>query len=193
MPQGPGVVLLVRHGETEWSSSGRHTGRTDVPLTTHGEDMARALAPRIAAYAPALVLASPLQRAWRTAELAGLAPERDEDLVERGYGDYEGRSTTEIRSAVGDPAWSVWDAVDGGLEPLEDVATRCRRVLRRCEPVLERGGTAVLVAHAHLLRVLAAVWLALPPDRGRSFVLDAAAMGELGRERETPVIRRWNI
>ncbi len=187
------MIVLVRHGETEWSATGRHTGGTDVRPTAHGAGLARARAPRLATYDVGLVLCSPLQRAWRTSALAGLVPERDDDLLERGYGAFEGRTTAEIRADLEEPDWSVWDTDEGGVEPLASVGERCRRVLARCAPVTAEGRDVVLVAHAHLLRVLAATWLGLPPVHGRSFVLDAAGLGELGHERETPVLHRWNV
>jgi broad specificity phosphatase PhoE len=187
-----GRIIVIRHGETEWSRDGRHTGRTDVPLTPTGERDARALSPRMASLTPGLVLTSPLQRARLTAELAGLSASVDDRLVEWDYGDFEGRTTTEIRDALHDPAWSVWNAVGGLGESVDDVGDRARGVLERCRPYVDRGDDVVLVAHSHLLRILTAVWLGLPPSYGASFVLDPAGVGELGDERTTPVLLSWN-
>jgi probable phosphoglycerate mutase len=183
-------MLVVRHGETEWSRAGRHTGRTDVPLSPEGEAQARGLAGVVSRWHPRLVLTSPLLRARRTAELAGLSPQVDPDLAEWDYGVYEGRTTAEIRA--GDPGWSVWASPPGLAESLGDVADRAGRVLARCGPVLAAGDDVVLVAHAHLLRVLTATWLGLPPRGGSSLVLGPGGTGVLGHERETPVLLRWN-
>lgn len=195
---GPvGRIVVVRHGETAWSRDGRHTGRTDVPLTPVGEERARGIGARLLTVlpglSPALVLSSPLVRARRTAELAGLAPALDPDLGEWDYGDYEGRTTAEIRSSAADPDWSVWTAQAGLGESCADVGVRAARVIRRCLPVVRGGGDVVLVSHAHLLRILAATWLSLPPRRGDSFVLEPAGVGVLGHERDTQVLRGWNI
>jgi probable phosphoglycerate mutase len=187
-----GRLHLVRHGETEWSRAGRHTGRTDVALTPAGEERARALAPRLLDLEPVLVLASPLVRAQETARLAGLTPETEPDLVEWDYGVYEGRTTADIRQDLGDPDWTIWRAVDGLGESAAQVGERVARVLARCDAALA-SGDVVLVAHAHVLRILTAVWLGLPADRGRSFVLDPAGLAVLGHERETPVIAAWNV
>lgn len=187
-----GSILVVRHGETAWSRAGRHTGRTDVPLEPEGEERARALAPHLASLRPELVLCSPLARARRTAELCGLTAEVDADLLEWDYGAYEGRTTAEIRSATGDPAWSVWDSPAGLGETLVDVARRAGRVLDRCRPVVDRGDEVVLVAHAHLLRVLTALWIDLPARAGEHLVLGPAATGLLGFERDTRALLRWN-
>ena len=192
MSSGTGRILVVRHGETEWSRGGRHTGRTDVPLTPLGEQRAAALAPALRAWRPELVLCSPLQRARRTAELAGLSPQDDPDLLEWDYGAYEGLTTAEIRESVGDPDWSVWTTTDGLGESAADVAVRAERVLTRCRPLLHAGQDVVLVAHAHLLRILTATWLRMPPVGGASLVLDPAGTGVLGYERETPALLRWN-
>ena len=192
MSPGTGRILVVRHGETAWSRDGRHTGRTDVPLTPEGQERASRLAPVLRDWHPALVLCSPLQRARRTAELAGLDPESDPDLLEWDYGDYEGRTTSEIRETLGDPEWSVWTTSTGLGESVESVGGRAGRVLARCRPLLERGDDVVLVAHAHLLRILTATWLGMPPRGGASFVLAPAGTGLLGYERETPALLRWN-
>ncbi len=181
-------ILLIRHGETEWSRTRRHTGRSDLPLEPAGEAAARALRPRLAGEAYGLVLSSPLRRAWRTAELAGLAPAADDDLREWDYGAYEGRTTPEIREER--PGWDLWrDGCPDG-EDAAAVGARVDRVIARvldAEPEL-----AVLVAHSHLLRVLAARWIELDPSAGGRLVLATTALSELGFERERRVILRWN-
>ena len=188
-----GRIVVLRHAETAWSKDGRHTGRTDVPLTPEGEEAARTVSARLAAYSPALVLVSPLVRARRTAELAGLTGETDPDLVEWDYGVYEGRTTQSIKDDLGDPAWSVWTTLDGLGESVDDVGTRAARVLTRCQPVVESGEDVVLVAHAHLLRILTAVHLGLPAVGGRSFVLPPAGIGVLGWERSTRALLGWGL
>jgi probable phosphoglycerate mutase len=186
---GPAGLWLVRHGETEWSRDGRHTSRTDVPLTPHGEEQARALGPLLARARPALVLTSPRQRAKRTAELAGLLPSTvDEDLAEWDYGGYEGLTTPEIRQ--GRPDWTIWSGDPPGGETAAQVGARADRVLRRVGAAVPRG-EVVVVAHGHFCRVLAARWLGLEPTGGRLFALDAAAPCLLGTEHGTPVVRRW--
>lgn len=192
MGPGTGKMLVVRHAETAWSRDGRHTGRTDVPLSTDGQAQAQGLAARLTGWDPVLVLSSPLQRALRTAELAGLEPETDDDLAEWDYGVYEGRTTAEIRDAAGDRDWSVWTSPAGLGETLDDVAGRAAAVLERCRPVLDDGGDVVLVSHAHLLRILTAQWLGLPARAGENLVLAPAGTGVLGYERETPALLRWN-
>lgn len=187
-----GRILVIRHGETEWSRAGRHTGRTDIRLTPEGEARAASLAPRLASWHPSLVLASPLVRARRTAELAGFHPEIDADLLEWDYGDYEGRTTDQIREVMGDPEWSVWTTTRGLGESVEQVGERVERVLDRCRPVLARGEDCVLVAHAHVLRILTAVWIGMGPHGGEHLVLAAAGTGVLGYERTSPALRAWN-
>ena len=188
-------VVLVRHGETEWSRDGRHTGRTDVPLTTVGERDARQLAPRLAGFDLRLVLCSPLSRARRTAELAGLDPVTDDDLMEWDYGGYEGRTTSEIREDLGDPGWTVFgDGVVPGATPgetVEEVAARASRVLTRVAEPLRRGDVA-LVAHGHLLRILAATYLHQDARFGAQLLLDAGAVCVLDHERGVPAVRSWN-
>lgn len=182
-------VVLVRHGQTEWSRDGRHTGRTDIALTPDGERDAAGLADRLTSRSFGLVLASPLQRAQRTAELAGLSYELEEDLVEWDYGPEEGRTTEQARETR--PGWSVWD--DTGLgETLDQVAGRQRRVLDRVRPVLERGEDACLVAHGHSLRILAACWLGLAPGVGQQLVLSAGSISTLGHEHGCPAVLSWN-
>jgi probable phosphoglycerate mutase len=188
-------VVLIRHGETEWSRSGRHTGRTDLPLTEYGEAQARALAPALAGEHFALVLTSPLTRARRTAELAGLAGvEIDDDLVEWDYGAYEGLTTAEISAELGRP-WTIFgDGVPAGEgETVTQVGARTDAVLARVRPVVEAGGQVALVAHGHLLRVLAARWLGLPPTDGALLKLDAASVSRLGYEHDRPVLILWNL
>ena len=193
MSDAEGRIVVVRHADTEWSAARRHTGRTDIPLSRAGEAAAIAARPKLADVDPALVLASPLHRAWLTAELLGLQPERDDDLLEWDYGSYEGRTTAEIRETLGDPGWDVWDTTSGLGETVDAVGERTARVLARCAPVVAAGGTAVLVAHAHVLRILTAVHLGLPAERGRSFALGPAGVGVLAHEREMPVIAGWNL
>ena len=179
---------LLRHGATEWSENGRHTGTTDLPLLPRGEDQARAAGALLAGITFDLVLCSPLQRARRTAELAGLpAPETEPDLVEWDYGDYEGVTTATIRATV--PGWTVWHGACPGGETAEQVAARVDRVIAR---VRAATGPAVLVAHGHVLRVLGARWLGLDPRAGEHFLLDPATVSILGWERTTPAVERWN-
>jgi broad specificity phosphatase PhoE len=182
-------VVLVRHGETEWSRDGKHTGRTDVELTERGREQARAVGEALRNRAFSLVLTSPLARARETCNLAGLgavAEVRDE-LMEWDYGSYEGRTTPEIREER--PGWTLWrDGVPDG-ETGDDVATRVDRLL---DEVRALEGDALLFAHGHVLRVLTARWLGLEPDAGRLFALDPATLSILGYERETPVVRLWN-
>jgi len=190
-------IWLIRHGETQWSLSGQHTGRTDIPLTERGEQVAAALAPHIADLQPGLVLCSPLTRARRTAELAGLSPDEFEsDLLEWDYGAWEGRTTADIRTSLGDPGWLIWDhPVPAGQTPgeqLDDVAARVQRVINRCRPVLDSGRDCILIAHGHVLRILTSQWLGLPPIDGRLFALDAGRLSALGFEHQTPVITLWN-
>jgi broad specificity phosphatase PhoE len=182
-------LVLVRHGQTEWSRDGRHTGRTDLPLTADGERDAGALAGRLASRRFGLVLTSPLVRAARTAELAGLRAEVEADLVEWDYGPEEGRTTEQARETR--PGWSVWD--DTGLgETLEQVAVRQRRVLDRVRPVLDGGEDACLVGHGHSLRILAACWLGLSPGVGQQLVLSAGSVSTLGYEHGCPAVLSWN-
>lgn len=178
-----GELWLVRHGETAWSRTGRHTGRTDIPLTADGEAGAVDLGPRLAR--PwALVLSSPLQRAWRTAELAGLSATAEPDLMEWDYGPAEGLTTAQLSA---EKPWRVWEDVPLG-ETVDDVATRVRRVLDR----VPAEGDTLLVAHGHLLRILAAVYLDLDPRAGRHFVLPPCGIAVLGLEHEWPAVLRWN-
>jgi broad specificity phosphatase PhoE len=195
-----GELILLRHGETEWSRTRRHTGRTDILLTPAGEAEAATLAPALAARPVAAVFTSPLQRAARTAELAGLSnAKQDPDLQEWDYGGYEGLTTEEIRSHR--PGWYLWrdgvvpgDAAHPG-EPVEQVGARADAVLTRARPFLEEGDV-VLVSHGHMLRVLTARWLKLVPADGRLFLLDTGTLCTLGSEHDVltePVITSWNV
>ena len=182
-------LWLIRHGETEWSASGRHTGRTDIPLTAEGIRQARALGRYLAGRSFALVLTSPLSRAAYTCGLAGYGDvaQPSEDLLEWNYGEAEGRTTAEMRAQH--PGWSVWTGGPPGGETVEEVGRRTDRVIAR---TLEASGEVALFAHAHVLRILAARWLGLPPGDGRLFVLGSASLSVLGWEREVRVISRWN-
>lgn len=189
-------IILVRHGETEWSASGRHTGVTDVDLTAEGERQALEMRPLLAKRKFVEVLVSPRLRAQRTAEMMGLAPVHiDPNLAEWDYGGYEGRTTPEIR-ADGDPTWTVWThGVIPGATPGEtaaQVGARAMAVISRARPALAVGDVA-LVAHGHFLRVLAATWIDQPPTTGARLRLDTASVSALGFERETQVIMRWNV
>lgn len=188
---GPRLLTLIRHGQTEWSATGRHTSRTDVPLTAEGKAQAERLGQVLADRSFALVLTSPRRRAVDTAALAiGDRHEVlvDERLAEWDYGAYEGRTTAEIRDEV--PGWTVWTHRCPGGETAAEVGVRADAVLERCRRV---AGDVALVGHGHLLRVLTARWLGLAPTDGRLFVLDPATVSELGHERETPAIVRWNL
>ncbi len=182
-------MWLVRHGETEWSRTGQHTGVTDVPLTSAGEAAARALGARLGKRAFAAVLSSPLSRASRTCELAGLGDQMqlDQDLMEWNYGRYEGRTTRDIRREL--PGWSVWTSGAPGGETPAEVGARADRVIERARRI---DGDVALFAHGHLLRVLGARWLGLPPEAGRLFALSTAAVSVLGYEREIAVLSLWN-
>jgi len=183
-------LWLIRHGETEWSAAKRHTGRTDIPLTPAGERQAAALGQALAGRRFGLVLTSPLRRASETCRLAGYgqAAEVTDDLLEWDYGVYEGRTTQEIR--LEQPEWSIWTTSVPKGESIEQVGHRAQRVIQRA---LAAGGTVALFAHAHMLRILTACWLGLPPDAGRLFVLRTASISVVGFERETRVIVRWNL
>lgn len=182
-------VWLVRHGATDWSETGRHTGRTDVPLNPAGEESARELASVLAGRTFQLVLTSPLQRARRTAMLAGFVDvEADEDLVEWDYGDYEGITTDAIRESV--PGWTVWLNPCPGGESADDVARRLDRVVDRLRGV---EGDSLVFGHGHALRALAARWLGEPVASGRFLRLDTATHSVLGHEREQSVILAWNV
>ena len=182
-------LWLVRHGETEWATLGRHTGTTDVPLTDLGREQAKTLTPRLAGRAFAAVLSSPRSRALDTARLAGFADRVsvDPDLAEWDYGDDEGRTTADIRADR--PGWSIWrNGVRGG-EPIEAVAARADRVIARVRAL---GTDTLCFAHGHVGRIVAARWIGLPPSGGARLALATATISILGWERETPVVARWN-
>lgn len=186
-------IFVLRHGETEWSSTGRHTGRTDVPLTGRGERLARAAGKTIADLrgdAPATVLASPRQRARRTAELAGLVPATEPLLAEWDYGDYEGRTTPEIRESV--PEWTVWTHPCPGGESAAEVTARADELIARITAEPHRTDV-VLSGHGHFSRVLIARWLGLPGTEGVRFALDPAGITVLGHERGVPQLERSNV
>ncbi|HEX4897579.1 MAG TPA: histidine phosphatase family protein [Candidatus Limnocylindrales bacterium] len=182
-------LWLVRHGETEWARLGRHTGHTDIPLTDAGRAQAAALAPRLAAIAFRTVLSSPLIRALETARIAGFADRvtLEADLREWDYGADEGRTTPEIRDER--PGWTIWRHGVRDGEPIESVAARVDRVIARAR---SGDGDTLCFAHGHVLRVLAARWIDLPPSAGARLALATATISILGWERETPVISRWN-
>jgi broad specificity phosphatase PhoE len=182
-------VMLVRHGETEWSRSGQHTSRTDVPLLDDGVHVAEALGRRLADRSFALLLASPMARARETARLAGLGDELEitEELHELGYGDYEGRTTADIR--IERPGWDLWLHGAPGGEPLASAAARADRVIARAEAA---GGDVALFAHGHILRIIGARWLRLPPEAAAGLALSTASLCILGHERERRVIWLWN-
>lgn len=193
MPATSTRLLLLRHGETDWSDSRRHTGRTDVPLNDAGRTRACKLDGHLPLHDAVAVWTSPLVRASETAKLAGLTVDgADDDLMEWDYGAAEGISTPDIRDD-GHPGWDIWDdgvqMLGGGGETVADVGARVDRVIGRAK---ELEGTVVLVAHSHLLRILTARWLTFPALAGRHFTLDPAGWAELGWERDTPVIERWN-
>jgi broad specificity phosphatase PhoE len=182
-------IVLVRHGETEWSASGKHTGVTDVPLIDAGRRIAERLRERLAGREYALVLSSPRERARVTAELAGFgdALQIDEDLVEVDYGEYEGRTTPEIRAEW--DGWSVWEHGAPGGETVDDAGRRADRVIERALGV---DGDVLLFAHGHLLRILAARWLGEPAAFGGQLLLSTGSVSELGFERERRALALWN-
>jgi broad specificity phosphatase PhoE len=182
-------IIIVRHGETEWSLAGRHTGRTDLPLTDEGRRRAALLAPELAGRSIQLVLCSPLRRARQTCELAGFSDVAVvcDDLREWDYGEYEGMTTAEIRREH--PAWNLWrDGCPGGESP-DQVGARADRALERLRSA---GSEALAFAHGHILRVLTARWIGMAPSAGARFALSAGAMSGLGFERETEVLALWN-
>ena len=182
-------VIAIRHGETEWSLTGRHTGTTDIPLTDNGRRLAELLRPVLSRRAFALVLVSPLQRARETCELAGLAAHAivEPDLVEWNYGKYEGLTPNEIERQA--PGWLIFrDGCPGGETP-ENVAARADRVIARARAA---GGDVALFAHGHLLRVLVARWLGLPAGAGQHFLLDTGTLNILDYYRGIPALKTWN-
>ncbi|RZS32744.1 putative phosphoglycerate mutase [Herbihabitans rhizosphaerae] len=193
--EGSTALYLLRHGQTEWSESGQHTGFTDIPLTQAGERAAAAAGRRLVELrgdtAPALVLSSPRQRALRTAELAGLSvTEVTEEIAEWDYGEYEGLTTPQIRETV--PGWTVWTHPCPGGETADDVGARARAVIGKVSSALA-DGDVVLVGHGHFGRVLVASWLGLPPASGVHFGLSAAGISVLGDERGVAQVRRLNV
>ena len=192
MPQHAGTkgeVVLVRHGETEWSLSGQHTGTTDIPLTEHGREEARLLQPLLAGAEFALVLTSPLQRARETCELAGLARSMkiDRDLIEWNYGEYEGLTPRQIHEIS--PGWMLFTHGCPGGESPEAVGARVDRLIGRVRNVT---GRVALFAHGHVFRVFVARWIGLPPSGGRHFLLNTSTVCVLGYYRGTPAVKRWN-
>ena len=192
-----GELILLRHGETEWSLAGQHTGRTDIPLTSRGEAAAKALEPLLSRRDIVAVFTSPARRAVTTAAFAGLSNAQPEpDLWEWDYGGYEGLTTPQIQETR--PGWYLWrDGVIPGNaahpgETIEQVARRTERVLARVTPLLA-GGDVALVAHGHVTRVLTACYLRLPPADGRLFRLDTGTVSTLGTEHAEPVITSWNV
>lgn len=187
-----GNLYLVRHGETEWSLTGQHTGRTDIPLTPHGEQNARKLGERLRGLTFATAFTSPRLRAKQTCDLAGFGAVAivDEDLAEWDYGEYEGLKTSEIRQKR--PGWFLFrDGCPGG-ESVEQVGARADRVLARLQAV---GGDVVVFSHGHMTRVLAARWLGLPPNHARYFLCSAGAVGILSHEHNSgdePALKLWN-
>lgn len=182
-------LWLIRHGETEWTLSGAHTGRTDIPLTARGRERAQEIAEYLGGRQFSLVLVSPRERARETCRIAGYGDVAmiDGDLSEWDYGDYEGLKTAEIRAEQ--PDWMLWrDGVPDG-ETIDEVAARARRVIDRC---VASGGSVALFAHGHILRILTACWLGLPPQGGSFFALGTGTVSTLGFERETRVVLRWN-
>jgi probable phosphoglycerate mutase len=182
-------IVIVRHGQTEWSENGRHTSRTDLPLLEVGRVRAAEIGRELAARPFALVLTSPLRRARDTCELAGFGDRAEifEDLREWEYGEYEGLTTPEIRESV--PGWWLWrDGCPGGETP-EQVGARADRALERLR---RADGDALAFAHGHILRVVTARWVGLPASGGARFALAAGGVGELGFERDTEVVRGWN-
>lgn len=182
------TLYIFRHGQTEWALSGQHTGLTDIPLTDIGRRQATALKSMVEHIDFSAVFVSPLARARETAQLAGLSDAKVlKDLSEFNYGKYEGITTEEIRKTV--PSWTVWSHPCPEGETLEDAAGRCQNVIDTASQV---GGRVALVAHGHILRILTATWLKLPPDQGKHFILDTSTISILSFERENPAIKIWN-
>lgn len=185
------MLYLLRHGQTEWSESGQHTSRTDIPLTPEGEQRARRAGRLLASLrsGPALVLSSPRSRALRTAELAGLTiDEVTEDLAEWDYGSYEGLTTQQIRTQI--PEWTIWTHPSPGGETASEVGARATKLLFR---VRDAPTDVILVGHGHFSRVLIATWLSLPPTHGVHFALDPAGIASLADERGVPQLHMLNL
>jgi len=184
------TIWLIRHGQTAWSLSGAHTGRTDLPLTDAGRENAAAVGRWLAGRKFAVVLTSPLSRARETCRLAGYgdAAQMDANLREWDYGSYEGRTTADIQKER--PGWSLWRDGPFDGETMAQVGARAEAVLERISQV---NGDVALFAHGHVLRILTARWLGLPPDCGRLFALATATVSTLGHEHDTRVISQWNV
>lgn len=182
-------IYLIRHGETEWAKSGKHTGRTDIPLTDAGREQAGFLLPIFDEVKFARILSSPLQRAMETAKLAGLGAqvETDNDLAEWAYGDYEGITTAQIRERV--PGWSVWTHPCPNGETIGQVSQRAERVVAKLQSI---DGNVAIFSHGHFLRVLVSRWIGLSADHGSRFLLGTSTLSILGYENEVPVIKTWN-
>lgn len=190
MPETRGDLWLIRHGETEWTVSGAHTGRTDIPLTENGKRQALALGQQLGGRGFALVLVSPLDRARETCRLAGYADRAivDPNLAEWCYGTYEGRTTAQILAER--PDWSIWNQGPLNGETIEQVAARAEAVITRA---VAANGDVALFAHGHLLRILTARWLKMPPRAAERFALETGSISVLGYERDTHVIAKWNL
>jgi broad specificity phosphatase PhoE len=185
-------LWLIRHGETEWSLSGKHTSRTDISLTEHGRKRAEELRDYLKGTQFSAVFVSPMQRARETCAIAGVGDVAviDEGLREWDYGVYEGKTTAEIRKEI--PDWSVWENEIVGGETAEHVGERADGVIARALSAAPAGGKVALFAHAHILRILAARWIGLAADGGRLLALGTGSVSVLGWERETRVIEAWN-
>jgi broad specificity phosphatase PhoE len=189
MPESRHELWLARHGETEWSLSGQHTGITDIPLTENGREQAKLVGERLAGRQFAAVLTSPMTRARETARLAGYGDqaEIDDRLMEWNYGEYEGRTTADIRKEV--PGWTVWTHPTPGGESAAEVGARADAVIERVRSI---NGNVIIFSHGHFLRVLGTRWIGLPPEDGARFALSTGTFSVLGYERDTPVFRSWN-
>ncbi len=182
-----GELWLIRHGETDWTLSGAHTSRTDLPLTAHGQQCAEDLRRLLDPQRFQLALSSPMRRALDTARIAGFAPEVTDDLREWDYGEYEGLTTAQIQKDR--PGWTIWTGTPPGGETLTHISERADRVIARA---VSEGGDVAMFGHGHMLRVLVARWLGLEPNAGRFFALSTGSVSVLGHERETRVIQVWN-
>ena len=182
-------VYLIRHGETEWAKDGRHTGRTDIPLTDKGREQAGFLLPIFDEVKFSHVLSSPLRRAVETAKLAGVGSrlELDDDLMEWHYGDYEGLTTTQIRELA--PGWTIFSQGSPNGETIDQVAQRADRIVAKLRSI---NGNVAIFSHGHFLRVLVCRWVGLPAEYGRHFLLGTSTLSILGYEHETPAISTWN-
>jgi broad specificity phosphatase PhoE len=187
--QSEPTLYLFRHGQTQWSVSGQHTGRTDIPLTDAGRDQARLLRDIVSQLSFSTVLVSPLSRARETASLAGLGSQMTvcDDLAEFNYGDYEGLTTKQIRERV--PGWTIWADPCPGGETMQEAGLRCQRVIATA---CGAGGDVALIAHGHILRILAVTWLNLAASAGQNLMLDTGTVSILSHEHETRAIKMWN-